>query len=107
VEAVRAGRLRESIQIQRYTSALDDFGAQTKTYSLLETVRAEVKPVAESEKVTGGKTEGRTQYKILIRYTDINKKDRIVWDGLSLEIIEVTDLIRRKEFLTIKAMSDG
>lgn len=103
---MRAGRLNQSIQIERYTNTRDDFGQQARTWATLNTVRAEVKVMTESENESGGRVDGRTRYKITIRYTDVNKKDRIIWNGLTLEIISVVDPSHRRTELIIMAESD-
>lgn len=105
MEIVRAGRLKESIEIWRYTTTRDDYGQETKTYTLLSTVRAEAKDLSESEKETGGKYEGRELVEFYLRYTDINKSDRIVWNNQNFEIIEVINKFNRNVDLTIKAIT--
>jgi len=46
---MRAGRLRESIQIWSHTTTQDEYGQETKAYSLVDTVRAEAKPLSVNQ----------------------------------------------------------
>ena len=103
---MKAGILKDSIEIQRATIGLDDFGQQIKTFALLSTQRADVKVIEETENQSGGKYDGRTKYQVKIRYTDVTKKDRIVWDSLNLEITQIIDPSRRRTELKITAYSD-
>ena len=84
---MRAGKLRDLIEIHSYTSALDDFGQATKTYTLLKKAWAEAIPVSGTELETGGKYEGRTTYQFSIRHTAIDIKNRIVFNNQNFEII--------------------
>jgi len=103
---VRAGRLTESIQIYSYTSTQDSYGQETKTYTLTSTVRAEVKTLSESENENGGKIDGKSVYQFYLRYTDINKKDRITWNGRDFEIIEIITFGNRRGDMKIKAATN-
>ena len=103
---VRSGRLNQSIQIQRYSSVEDSFGQQTKTYTTLLTARAEVQVASETENIAGGKYDGRTLYNIYMRFTDVEKKDRIVWNSKNLEVLQVQDKSNRKRELTLLAWTD-
>ena len=103
---MRAGRLNQSVEIHRSTSAVDSYGQQTKTFALLATVRAHVKVVSESENESSGKHDDRTIYKITMRYTDITKRDQIHIDGEVLEVVDVVDPSHRRTELHIRAVSN-
>lgn len=103
---MRAGRLNRSVAIQGYTETQDSFGQVQRVYTTRDTVRAEVRPMNETESPAGGKYDGRTGYKITMRYTTITKKDRLIYDGETLEIAEVVDPSMRRRELNIKAYSD-
>lgn len=103
---MRAGRLNQSIQIQRYALTRDSYGQESRTWALLSTVRAEVKELAETENENAGKVDGQTRYKVTIRYTDITKKDRIIWNSKTLEVLSVVDPSHRRTELNITAYCD-
>ena len=99
---MRAGRLNQSITIQRYTKTRDSYGQETRSWADLLTVRAEVKTDLETENNSGGKVDGQTRYKVMIRYTDITKKDRIIWSGKTLQIKQVVDPSNKRDTLILQ-----
>jgi SPP1 family predicted phage head-tail adaptor len=103
---MRAGKLRNKIEIHNHTAVVDDFGQAVKTYSLLKTVWAEAMPLSGSEQETGGKYAGRTIYQFSMRYTAVDYKNRIVFDGKNFEIFEILNQGSRNIELTIKAVLD-
>ena len=103
---MRAGKLRNLIEIHSYTATLDDFGQQAKTYSLLKQAWAEAIPLSGAEAETGGKYEGRTTYQFSIRHTTINMQNRIVFNSQNFEIFEIINQFGRDIELKIKAVLD-
>ena len=103
---MRAGKLRDLIEIHSYTSVLDDFGQPTKTYTLLKKAWSEAVPLSGTEPETGGKYEGRTIYQFSIRHTTIDMKNRIVFNGQNFEIFEILNQGGRNIELKIKAVLD-
>lgn len=100
---MRAGRLNQSVSIYEYSSAQDAYGQESKTYTLRETVRAEVKVISENENENGGKYVGRTAYRVTMRYTTLSKQNRLVWGSENLEISEIVDPSHRRRELVVKA----
>ena len=103
---MRAGKLRDLIEIHSYTSAKDDFGQSTKTYSFLKDAWAEALPISGAEIEYGGKYIGRAVYQFTIRYTAINNKNRIVFDSGNYEIFEILPQGGRKVEMKIMAALD-
>lgn len=105
---MRAGRLREVIEIQSQAESANDYGQQVKTWSTLATTRAEVKPISALETETGGKTESRTIYQFTFRYQSaLNERNRIVWNSDNYHISEILNLNARNKTHVIKAHKDG
>jgi SPP1 family predicted phage head-tail adaptor len=104
---MRAGKLRDKIEIHSHTSAVDDFGQSVKTYALLKPVWSEALPISANETETGGKYEGRSIFQFTIRYTTgVSNKNRIVFGGQNYEIFEVLNTEARNVELKIKAVLD-
>ena len=105
---MRAGRLREYIQIETYTSTQDDYGQESRTWITLAGRRAEVKPMFESAEADhGGKMEGRTMYRFTMRFVDgVTQAARLVWDSRTFEIMEVINTMERDRETIIRAVEN-
>ena len=103
---MRAGNLRNKIEIHSHSSTADDFGQPVKAYSLLKTVWAEALPISANETETGGKYEGRAIHQFTIRFTAITNKNRLVFNDQNYEIFEILNTGGRNAELKIKAVLD-
>ena len=104
---MRAGKLRQQILIYGFTSALDSYGQETKTWTLKATVRAEVKTLSETEGENTGQADAKTYLDFFMCYTVITKADRIVWDSRNWSVIEVINVMQNKKELKVRAYADG
>lgn len=62
--------------------------------------------MSANEQETGGKYAGRTVYQFSMRYTAIDYKNRIVFNGQNFEIFEILNQGSRNIELKIKAVID-
>ncbi len=96
---VRAGRIRQSINIERLTVTGRDDGGTDETWMTLtpDGWWASVEPVSGDEFfLQGEQTEGRVTHKVTLRHLDgLTVKDRIIHKGRVLNIAAVLDIEER------------
>lgn len=106
----RPGILRHRVTIEANTPTASDYGENADSWSALETVYADVKPVSDAETFRAGMAVGTVSHRITMRYReDIGANDvtmaeryRFVYDSRSFEIVGVTESDRRR-YLEIMA----
>lgn len=98
-----AGELRERITIQRATETPDGVGGQERTWAVLRTVRAKVTSHRARESVEAEALSGINSYKIIIRKTDVDWKDRLIWRGETLAVTGVTFINPERTLMQIDA----
>ncbi len=79
-------RLRERVTIERVTVADDGYGGQAETWTVVETVPAEVRPVKGRESVDGERLVTAQTYLVTIWYRAISTRDRLDWRGTKMNI---------------------
>jgi SPP1 family predicted phage head-tail adaptor len=80
---MQAGTLRNQVQLQRVTVAVDSHGDQTKTWATLATVWASIEPLSGREFLSASQTMSDVTVRIKVRgRTDIRltPKDRVRFD---------------------------
>lgn len=95
---MRAGLLRDIIEIQRATITNGATGQQLTTWATITTAWARVKPVRSED------TEAQTTYTVTLRYNPaLLGTDRLVWSGQTLNIFgqPVHDERRTETTLTV------
>lgn len=98
-----AGRLRETLAIERPVSTDDDTGGQDITYRTWRTVRAQVTPTGGGERIEAMALHGIRPYRIVIRALDVETTDRVRWKGKTLEIKAAGYLDRQQRWTEIVA----
>lgn len=95
--------LTDTCTIRRYTSVSDSEGGATDTWvDNATSVPCRVSPVGQAERIIGQRLAAESQW--IVRFTatrDITVRDRIVWDGRTLEVTGVAD--RTDETSTVVA----
>ena len=90
---MRAGRLKHLITIQRETVTQDATGNVITAWAdLAKDIRAYVEPQQGSEFFAGKERHADVTVKIVMRFlAGITTKDRIIFDGLTYDILSVLD----------------
>lgn len=105
-----AGKRDRRIRLERNTPVLNDLNEGAPGWALLATVWAEVLPVSDGERARAGGIAGDITTRFRIAYAqawaNLNPKDRIVFDGRTLDILGVKE-IGRREGLEISAAARG
>ena len=101
-----AGKLDTRIAIRRATVTADAFNEPAETWATLATVFAYAMPIMDGERWQAGQTIAQQSYRFTIRWSlgvsDVNPRDRIIYDGREYDISGVKD-IGRNEFREITA----
>lgn len=101
---VRAGRLRERIQIQRQATATDAAGEPAGAWATVGTAWARVESLRSSEPVVAMKAEGRLTHGVWVRAGfSILPTDRLLWRGRVLEIVGPPRLDERRSLIELDA----
>lgn len=104
---MRAGLLRERIDLLRPVANVGDEWAKGTNWPTEYTGWAEVTPVAGAEKATAIAVQASVSYDIRIRFApDVASDWRIVWRGRLLDIVSVFDPTGRGRELEIKAVEN-
>ena len=101
---MNAGRLRSEIELHALTLVDDGQGGYTEDWAPYATVAAEVtRTGTPSERIVGGVVTSVIQYAVRIRYRDdVEATQRIVTDGHTLEVLNVSEASRpRREQLIL------
>lgn len=86
-QTIKAGDLRNRIQIMRPESIVDEYGATTKGYVLFAMVWANVRHLSGSETIKGDAVAAKVKASIRIRYrSDVTDAMRVVCDGRTYQI---------------------
>lgn len=101
-----AGKLDQRVKVQRYTKTEDGMGGGEKSWITQFTVWAMVKAMSGRERNMGTQTESSAKYRVIIRRSSdsktITEKDRIEWNGKTMNIRFIADEGDRKQFLMIE-----
>jgi len=86
---MRAGRLRERVDVRKRTTTLDQYGGDVATWTVVATVWAGVEPVSSVETATPPGLRRETLTRFVLRYDDglsIDSTCQLVHNGLPYDI---------------------
>jgi SPP1 family predicted phage head-tail adaptor len=89
---MKAGEMRDRIELYRLTTTTDGEGGTTGTYALLSTRYADVEMLSQSEVVRSGMVVGESVYRIKFRKGQsetLSRQDQIRYDGKRLNITSI------------------
>ena len=92
---MRAGSLDRVITIQRFSSAIDDFGTPVQTWTDVATVRAQLIQSSTQEYIRGGAVDQTVAVFRMWWLDGVTTADRVVSDGQNFNIKETKELGRR------------
>lgn len=94
---MRAGKLDKTIEIQRQTVAVDDYGTQTEGWTTVTTIRAQVMQSTTEEFLRSFGTTSDIAIMFRIRHMDgLTPTDRVLFNGKAYDLKEVKELGRRE-----------
>lgn len=94
----KAGRLDQRVTLQRATTSTNGLGEEIPSWSDLDTVWASWRRASARETLAAAELSAVVSDVFEVRrsstISDLGPKDRIVWDGRTYDIAEVTPLAR-------------
>jgi len=104
---MKSGRMRHKIAIQAATVSISDHGDAVQKWADVATVFADVRAVKASEDFISDKSFGRITHTIVTRFRDdVSSKNRIMWNGKTLNITSVLP-DRRDHSMMLEAVENG
>ncbi len=99
---MRAGWLRHRVEFQRVTRTVGSLGEPVETWATFATVWASVEPQRAREYVAAASEQAAGQWIVKIRWRgDINRQQRALWNGHTLEIESVASPYERNRDLEL------
>lgn len=93
---MRAGWMRHRVALQRKTSSISAIGEPVDTWATHATVWASVEPQRAREYVAAQSEQAQGAWIIKMRWRgDVNRGQRALWNGHTLEIESVTSPFER------------
>lgn len=93
---IRAGSLRHRVTLQTPVITQDAFGGQVKSWQNVTDLWAMVESLSGSELIAARQIFAEALYKVTIRYyPSITDKHRIVYNGMNMDITNVSDVETR------------
>ena len=102
------GDLRHKISLERRSLINDGAGGLSETWISYASVWAEVESTQDTERFQSEQTQFKQGFSIRLRYRDdILAEDRVVFDGLELNISSVADPTGLKRWTMLSCREDG
>lgn len=100
--AVRVGRLKDLVTLQKLSETLDDFGQPTQDWVTEASCWAGIEPISGRERIAGDQVYADLTHRVMMRYrSGVTPKMRIVQADRILEIAAVIDRDNRHEQLEL------
>lgn len=108
---MRAGKLDRRITIRRATTATNDLGEDVATWGDLATVWASKEDIRDGERFAAQEVAAHITTRFRVRWSsvtsDVDAKDRIVYQGYEYNVVAVKELGRREGIeITASARTD-
>lgn len=110
--ALSAGKMDRKIVLQRFTETRDAYNEPVLTWATLATRAASYEPLSDGEWFRASETAANASARFVIRYSaavaDLSPLDRLTFEGLTYEIVNVKQVGRREGIeITAGARADG
>lgn len=110
--SLSSGKLERRIVLERFTETRDAYNEPVKTWATLATRSASYEPIRDSERFRAGETAANASARFIIRHSaavaDLNPKDRLTFEGVAHDILNVKEIGRREGIeITTAARLDG
>jgi SPP1 family predicted phage head-tail adaptor len=107
---MRAGLLRNRVQLQRKTRTSDGQGGWTETWTTYDTTWARVRPLSVDEHQAAMQPDARARYEVTIRAntSTVAGPDRVLFGSKVLDVIgPPVNMDEREKFLSFPAAHDS
>lgn len=103
---IDTGTLRHRVEIHRMSLGSDDGFRVNSAWVKIADRWADVRPLRGDERVRDGGVETEQRYRIRLRGdADVKPTDRIVWQGLTIELYSVVDIDGRGRVLECEGVA--
>ncbi|WP_426041507.1 phage head closure protein [Brevundimonas sp. TWP2-3-4b1] len=108
---MRAGSLDRRIVLQRFTETRDEYNEPVLAWATLATRWASYEPIRDGEKFSASETAASLSARFVIRHSsavaDLNPKDRLTFESVVHQILNVKPIGRREGIeITTAARAD-
>ena len=109
---MRAGPLDRRIVLERSTSTPNEYNEPVLAWATLATRWASYEPIRDGEKFSASETAASLSARFVIRHSsavaDLNPKDRLTFEGVVHQILNVKPIGRREGIeITTAVRADG
>jgi len=107
---MRAGSLRQRIDIGNFSTVSDGAGGSIPTFSVDKTVWGDIRPVSGNRDLEGNKINIEQLFDIRLRFDDypiLSKRNHLAYEGRTFVIHSIIIVNERKKEFKIKAYDDG
>lgn len=102
---IRAGKLRDQVEIQQAIEVKDGQGGRSTTWSTIETVWAHVRHAREMEKFNAGRLGSVITHVITMRWTPNITEDRqLLFGARELQVVSVNNVDERGCVAIVQAL---
>ena len=96
------GRMRYSMELQSPTATRDAGGGVTESYTTLNKIFADIKPITTAERYRQGKVQDTVTHEITIRHrSDIDTNYRLVYKQRNFNIKGIRNIDERDRFMVL------
>lgn len=93
---MRSGRLTEEIQIERFTSTVDEYGTPVQDWTQIAVLRADKVEQTTTEYIRNYGASDEELVAFRARYFEgITNADRVIWNGEAFNIKSIAPIDRR------------
>lgn len=109
---MRAGKLDRRVTLERFTTTTDSYNEPVKSWATLAVRSASFEPVSDGERMRSSEVTATASARFQIRHStvvaDLNPKDRLIFDGVTYQILNVKEIGRREGIeISAVARADG
>jgi SPP1 family predicted phage head-tail adaptor len=98
--ALAAGKMDRRITLERFSETRDEYNEPVKAWGALAIRWASYEPISDGERFRAGETAATASARFVIRWSsavaDLNPRDRLVFEGVTHEIVHVKTIGRRE-----------
>lgn len=99
---MRAGKLRNVIEIQRYSEAQDSYGEMIRGWTTDITAHASIEPLNGRERFEAQQIIPDVTHTVIMRYqADVTPKHRVRFNGRTFNIMSVLNIDERNRELQL------
>jgi SPP1 family predicted phage head-tail adaptor len=108
---LRAGDLDRRVTLERFTTSVDAYNEPVKAWGVLASRAASYEPLSDGERFRASETAAEASARFVIRWSnavaDLNPKDRLIFESVVHEIVNVKTIGRREGIeITCSARAD-